>query len=72
MDLVVQSVAGVIYPVDVQSLVIQSIVAIVINIDVMKIPSMYGHWYRVVRIMGHELCEFTTNEIQAQISSAAA
>ena len=36
VDLVVQSVAGVIYPVDVQSLVIQSIVAIVIGIDVME------------------------------------
>ena len=52
VDLVVQSVAGVIYPVDVQSLVIQSIVAIVIGIDVMKIPSMHGHWYRVVRDHG--------------------
>ena len=52
VDLVGQSVAGVIYPVDVQNLVIQSIVAIVIGIDVMEIPSMHGHWYRVVRDHG--------------------
>ena len=52
MDLVVQSVAGVIYPVDVQSLVIQGIVAIHIGIGVMDnsidewslVQSVEGSW----------------------------
>ena len=72
VDLVVQSVAGVIYPVDVQSLVIQSIVAIVIGIDVMKIPSMHGHWYRVVRDhgtraqWGHHQCNSGWNQLSCR------
>jgi hypothetical protein len=52
VDLVVQSVAGVIYPVDVQSLVIQGIVAIHIGIGVMDnsidewslVQSVEGSW----------------------------
>ena len=52
MDLVVQSVAGVIYPVAVQSLVIQGIVAIHIGIGVMDnsmdewslVQSVEGSW----------------------------
>ena len=48
VDLVVQSVAGVIYPVDVQSRVIQNIVATVIGIDLMENPT--DAWSLVQRV----------------------
>ena len=72
MDLVVQSVAGVIYPVDVQSLVIQGIVAIHIGIGVMD--NSIDEWSLVQSVEGSwdTFSDFTTTAIQAEIRSIAA